>query len=357
MKRIQIFKPGRHTSASGVALEFTEADLARSAAVYDPAVHEAPLVVGHPRDNGPAYGWVSGLNFSEGSLEAEPKDVEPQFAELVATRRFPKRSASFYAPGSANHPLAGKDGHDAYYLRHVGFLGAAAPAVKGMREVEFAADDEGVVEFAEDWMTKGTVARLFSGLRDWMLATAGQEKADQVLPKYAIEDLAQAARDAEPKPEAASSPAFNEDTTMTLTPAQIAELQAKAATADKLTADFAELKAAHDALAQAASLANIRAAIEPHVKAGKVLPAEVEQLASFAAGLDDAAASFEFSEGEKTTKVTARAMFLAQLGQRAKVVDFSERAGKDADEDDPGKALAEARQKVRDQVAGRAKAK
>ena len=66
MKRVPIFKPGRHTAANGVTLEFSEEQLAASITAYDPRVHEAPLVIGHPKDNGPAYGWVSALSFSEG---------------------------------------------------------------------------------------------------------------------------------------------------------------------------------------------------------------------------------------------------------------------------------------------------
>lgn len=67
-KPLQIFKPGRHTAMNGSALDFSESDLAASAAAYDPAKHEAPIVVGHPKTDGPAYGWVKQLNFAEGVL-------------------------------------------------------------------------------------------------------------------------------------------------------------------------------------------------------------------------------------------------------------------------------------------------
>lgn len=357
MRQIQIFKPGTHTAASGATLSFSEADLAATVAAYDPAVHEAPIVVGHPRDNAPAYGWVKKLEFAEGALVAHADELDPDFAEMVKAGRFKKRSASFYAPDAKANPKPG-----VYYLRHVGFLGAQPPAVKGLKDVEFASDAEGIVEFEEDWVVTGILARLFSGLRDFMLATYGQEKADQVIPKYAVEDLAQAARDAQPKPEAAASPGspiFNEDTRMTLTPEQISELQAKAKKADELQAeldktkaeldktkaDFAELKKAQD-------LATIKAAIEPHVKAGKVLPAEVDQLANFAATLDDGEATFNFGEGEQAKKLTARGLFLAQLAQRAKVVEFGEAAPKARTEGEPD--LAELQRKIRAQVAGAA---
>ncbi|MFS2072756.1 hypothetical protein ACEN9D_28795 [Pseudomonas sp. CT11-2] len=37
-----------------------------------------------------------------------------------------------------------------YYLRHVGFLGAQPPAVKGLRPIELAEGEPGVIEFSED---------------------------------------------------------------------------------------------------------------------------------------------------------------------------------------------------------------
>ena len=140
-KPLQIFKPGRHTAMSGVALAFSESDLAASAAAYDPAVFQAPIVVGHPKTDDPAYGWVSALSFADGALEASPEQVDPAFAEIVEAGRFKKISAAFYAPEAPNNPVPG-----VYYLRHVGFLGAAAPAAKGLRSPEFADAEEGVAE-------------------------------------------------------------------------------------------------------------------------------------------------------------------------------------------------------------------
>lgn len=143
---LQIFKPGLHTAMNGAVLQFSEADLQKTVAAYDPTKHEAPLVVGHPAHDDPAYGWVQALQFAGGALDAIPAQVNPDFAEMVASGAFKKISASFYAPNSPANPVPG-----IYYLRHVGFLGATAPAVKGMRAPQFAATEEGVLtfEFAE----------------------------------------------------------------------------------------------------------------------------------------------------------------------------------------------------------------
>ena len=118
-KPLQIFKPGRHTAMSGAALAFSESDLAASAAAYDPAVFQAPIVVGHPRVDGPAYGWVKSLARNDaGVLTIDPHKVEPQFAEMVGAGRYKKRSAAFYPPQHPSNPKPGT-----WYLRHVAFLG------------------------------------------------------------------------------------------------------------------------------------------------------------------------------------------------------------------------------------------
>lgn len=356
MKRFAIFKSGSHTAMGGQALTFSEADLQAAVRVYDPAKHEAPLTVGHPKDNLPAYGWVGSLSFADSQIQVEPKEVEPQFAEMVQTGRFKKRSASFYAPNSASHPLAGTADHNTYYLRHVAFLGAQPPAVKGLKDVEFA-DAEGTVEFEEDWVVAGILARLFSNLRDYLISTAGLEKADQLLPKYAIEDLGQHAKDTRPNPGAI--PMFSEENSMT--PEEIAAMKAAnakltadlaAATASntKLAADFAESQKKQADADKLAVRADIKSKIEGLVKAGKVTPAEVETLTDFAAAQDDASATFEFGEGDAKKKLTARALFLQQLETRPVSVDFSERSGRELE---PGDPVAKASQKIMDQVSGK----
>lgn len=352
MKRFAIFKPGAHTSAGGQALDFTEADLAATVAAYDPAKHEAPIVVGHPKDNHPAYGWVSAISFSDGELQVDTKQVDKDFAEMVEKGRFKKRSASFYAPDAAANPVPG-----VYYLRHVGFLGAQPPAVKGLKDVAFS-DNEGCVEFEEDWIVSGILARMFGNLRDYLISTAGLDKADQILPKWSIEDLAQHAKESRPDPGAI--PNFNEDETMT--PEEIKAMQAAnaklladnaalVASNTKLTADFAEAQTKQAAADKAATRAGVKASIEALVKVGKVTPAELETLTDFAAAQDDGAETFSFGEGDKAKKLTARKLFLQQLEARPVAVNFSELSGK---EPVPGDPTVKAAQTLRDQVSGKA---
>ena len=63
MNGLEIFKAGIHTGMDGKQYTFTEEDVKASVEAYDPALFSAPLVVGHPKVEDPAYGWVSWPGF------------------------------------------------------------------------------------------------------------------------------------------------------------------------------------------------------------------------------------------------------------------------------------------------------
>jgi hypothetical protein len=176
MKLLQIFKRGKHTAMSGVTLSFSESDIKTSINAYDPEIHEAPLVVGHPKTDDPAYGWVKSLSYKEGVMEALPTQVDFDFAQMVNEGKFKKISASFYPPDSPNNPVPG-----VYYLKHVGFLGAAAPAVKGLKTASFAEDEEYIeveLDFSEfcQYQTKDKGKTLDEELKAREAALTEREK-------------------------------------------------------------------------------------------------------------------------------------------------------------------------------------
>jgi len=123
---IEIFKTGKHKDSNGIIKEWKEDDLDYIAAKYDSTIHEAPVVIGHPTDSAPAYGWVEVMKREGSTLFAKLRDVIPEFIDLVKQKRYKKRSISLY-------PDMG--------LRHVGFLGAMPPSVKGLADTQFA-DEE-----------------------------------------------------------------------------------------------------------------------------------------------------------------------------------------------------------------------
>lgn len=338
MKTLNIFKAGTHTAANGQRLDFGEDLVRASASAYDPALHEAPIVVGHPRDNLPAYGWVQALQYNEETgLEAIPAQVDPDFEELVAKGRFKKISASFYLPTSPANPVPGT-----YYLRHVGFLGAQPPAVKGLRDAAFNDGDELVVEFMSAY-DESTNAGLWRRLREWLIGEKGLDAADQVVPIYAVQDLEAGARSTLEQPtEAPASPAFSEPGAQTMTPEELKAAQ------DKLAADqaaFAEqqtaITAREEAVAaretaiseadQAARRKSNADFIEGLVSSGKVLPAQSAGLVAMLNSMD-AGQPLEFGEGDAAVTTTDSAFFRSFLEAQPKVVDYTERAGDDQGE-------------------------
>lgn len=133
MKSLAIFKPGAFTAMSGEILHFSKDDLKEMVSCYNPQKHAAPLVLFHPsgNGNGTAYGHAQSLLFTGGMLKAISNNVSQEFSEWANAKRYKKISASFYLPGSHNNPEPG-----VYYLRHIGFLGAMPPSIKGLPYAE-----------------------------------------------------------------------------------------------------------------------------------------------------------------------------------------------------------------------------
>ncbi|SFT73900.1 peptidase [Halomonas saccharevitans] len=323
MQRIEIFRPGTHTDMSGETIGFTEQQLRESAAAYDPALHEAPIVVGHPRHDHPAYGWVKSLAFAD-TLTAEPDQVEPQFAELVESGRFKKVSASFYRPDSPANPKPG-----VYYLRHVGFLGAQPPAIKGLKQIEFADGDTGVVELEFGEIRGGILQRLFRGLRDKLIADDGLEAADKVLPDWEIEHLEE--RDAPSYGERPSHQPPHPKPTLEVTDVDKQELERREREAAERENRLKEQEAAfaeRERKAQAEASAHL---VDDLVTQGRVLPKHRDGLVAFMAN-QDAEEALEFGEGSDKVKTTDRAWLEGFLKELPVAVDYSERAAAGGDD-------------------------
>ncbi|EPY00875.1 hypothetical protein [Magnetospirillum fulvum] len=321
MPKIEIFRVGTHTAMQGVTLEFSEDKLAAACAAYDPTLHEAPLVVGHPTATAPAFGWVKGMGMDGTSVVADCDQVNPDFAELVKTGAFKKVSASWYGPTNPANPKPGT-----YYLRHVGFLGAQPPAIKGLRAVDFAEDDGEVVtvEFGE--ATDRRLVTLFRTLRDFLLAEFGQEKADQALPGWTVDWLSEDVAREAAQAEIAATPAFSEPQQTKEPPVgpntqpTPAELEAKAAKLAQDQADFAERQTKFRRDQNGAWLDGL-------VAEGRPLPMPKDDLLSFMEAISADGMVVDFAEGDgKTAKKAAVDVFKTLLKGMPVTVDFSERA-------------------------------
>lgn len=281
---IAIFKPGAFTATNGMTLDFSEADLLATAKAYDPALHEAPLVIGHPVMDDPAYGWAASLQFADGLLQAQPRDIAPEFAEWVGRKLYKKISAKFYMPDHPGNPVPG-----VYYLRHIGFLGAQPPAVKGLPDPAFAEDEFLVVEFSEEEM-----------------------------PVASEDDQALAERKKQ----------------LDQKEAGFAEREAQLA---KQSVEFAEREKKLTEQEKAVRTGELLAFAEEQIKVGTLLPKDKSGCVAFMATLDDDK-TVEFAEGDQQKKLGGLAWFQGFVKGLPKSIEFGELSGA---KDDKTQGLSE----------------
>lgn len=320
MSALEIFKAGTHTDMSGQQLSFSAADIAASAAAYDPAVFRAPLVVGHPKLNDPAYGWVRAVAIDGEVMQGEPEQVEAQFAEMVNAGRFPRISASFFHPDSPSNPVPG-----VWYLRHVGFLGAKAPAVKGLKPASFAEAGDGevvTVEFAANGEAPGAWAltRILRGLREFLIEDRNSETADKVIPDWLITSYEEDMRtSADPSPKAA----FSDPEETEMDPKKTAEFAERESALQSRETELAKREEQLQAKQAAARQSELASFADGLVTEGKVLPRDRDGLVAFMAHLDDGAV-VEFAEGEQSVKKAGVEWFKGFLGALPQQVDYAE---------------------------------
>lgn len=186
---IEALRPGTFRDMKGQEWTLTSNDLAQLAAGYDPAGAPSPVVVGHPKHDDPAFGWIDKAALgNDDKLRLTLRDLDPAFSAAVEAKRYRKVSVALFAPDSPHNPKPGQ-----WYIRHLGFLGAMPPAVTGLQPVQFAADDEGVVEFSGDeWRAFNSIGYLFRRMREWFIEKEGVSAADQVLSDWMVSDVERA---------------------------------------------------------------------------------------------------------------------------------------------------------------------
>lgn len=281
---IEIFRAGDY----GEKGNYTVADLDRIIAAYDPANHEAPAVIGHPQTNGPAWGWVKKLQRSGITMLASFGEVDPTFAGMVEAGRFKKRSASFY-----RDPVTG----EVTGLRHVGFLGAKPPDIKGLKDVQF--DDAGR-EVAEVTFEESDMADNNKQLEDSLF-----ERLKALFT---------------PKPnEAAATASFSEEQMRTAINNAVEQAVAPLKTQlEKQTAEFAESKKTQETSASKSRAADAIAKLK---REGKYVPAfDKMGLSVVFEELATRTETVEFGEGEAKQKKSPLEFFVEFMEKLPKIV-------------------------------------
>ena len=358
---IDVCRAGTWRDMAGREVALDEARFDRIVEAHA-AADPAPVVVGHPETDAPAFAWIDGLRRSGDRLQAKLRDIAPAFREAVEAGRYAGRSIA----------LQGDT------LRHLGFLGGRAPAVPGLAPTQFADKPETVIPLAAAQLAAGqieraafdAIARTLRGLRERIIARDGIEAADAALPDWEIETVADAAKppaETEPRAFGATDPTTHarddnpddngQEGNM---PKTEAELAAESAALDErktaldarettLATQAADLAAREAKQAVADRLAAAEAALKPHVEAGRVLPAETAGLAALLASLpdgDEATLSFAAADGNGEVSEAPRAIFDRLLAALPSRVDYATRAGgaAPAPQADDAKAIgAEAR--------------
>ncbi len=54
----EVFRSGIHKDKTGKEIEISDDALKQMVRQYHPKMSEAPIVIGHPHDNEPAFGWI-----------------------------------------------------------------------------------------------------------------------------------------------------------------------------------------------------------------------------------------------------------------------------------------------------------
>lgn len=347
-KKIEIFRAGKQTDSKGNTKVWSEADLDKIVEKYSEGKHEAPLVIGHPKTDDPAFGWVKKVFRKGKTLFAEVGDVVEDFKEAVNKGLYKKRSISLYPD---------------FTLKHVGFLGAMPPAVKGLADFKFQAEEEETLdfeiapeqgeesEFADFETAWGfrDIGRVFRSLREHFIAQGMKEQADEIFPNYTVKGLEDFKETDSKKAEISPRSSFEEnqnkgENEMNLEEAlaKIEELEGKSSEfCEKIETLESEVEAANKRADEAeASLANfqeeaeekeIAAFCEDLVAKGKLAAEDVTLTKKTLSTLKKSGETLQFGEGDDKEEVSAFDQMKKKLsGASASVTTEEFASGEDA---------------------------
>lgn len=340
--RIAIWSPGTFTALSGDAFTFTGADCQAIAEAYSPALFSAPMVKGHPRTDDPAQGWAESLEWDGEYLWADVDRLDPAFADEWQAGRWGKVSPRFFLPDEPGNPSPGH-----YYLRHIGMLGAAAPANKGLPRAEFA-EGEGTVTFIDGpgelpdaafgerdrrwgFMALGDLMRRF---REMWIADKGLDAANDLIPEHLITTLHNAGSEDEAEQVVAGFCSSIEESAMPdiqNAPEQQAAFAEQQAQLEQREAAIADRERAIAEQQAEAHRGECAAFAEQLADQGRIAPADQAFVAALLADIQpDAQVAFAESGSDVTVGTAERLRaFLSGLPVQ---IDYAERGAPEGDD-------------------------
>ena len=278
---IEIARAGTFTDSAGRPQTFTDSDLDAIANAYDPAKRDCPLVFGHPKtDAAPAFGWAEKLKAEGGKLLAKFGQVPEAVKKIVAAGHYRHVSMSLMP--------------DRKTLRHVALLGAAQPAIDGLKAIELRNHDDSItIDFVKGDSMPGDDAQREIGALKERIAALEKENAH-------LKEQAKGHKDGRDKAEAEKKAAEEKEA--------------------KTAADFAAYRGAIENEKREARVAAL-------VESGKVKPAEKADVLSFAMALASQNTTVDFAAPDgKTEKVSLEERYFRELESRnpdCRIIEFS----------------------------------
>lgn len=307
MALCEIFKIGEHTDASGKKRFWTENDLEQIVSNFSNSNPDVPICIGHPKQSAPAYGWVNSLKKVGEKLCCDYKQVQNEFKNAVNNGLFKTRSVSI-DPNTMT-------------LRHIAFLGAQAPAIKGMEEFCFSeCQDEEIIEFSAEDFKFEVIADTLARLRDLLIDKFDLETADKAVSKWSIEDIKKVVEMDKPEALAYAENLENLERNNEVTKIEESNFAQEILAKDSKIADLEkELQKAQFEKKQK----EINDFCEDAVSKGNILPAHKEKVVNILQSCSDV--QMNFSEGEEKPQTPE---LLKEFIGGLQTMDFSEVATK-----------------------------
>lgn len=126
---LKLLAAGEYPLSEMQSVAFGSEDFQRMAGAYNEMKppRPAPIVMGHPENDAPAYGVVDELDVKNNTLMAVATIGSESFRQWWKKGEIARHAAQFFAPDNPKNPKPGS-----WFLKHVGFLGETPPIIRGL---------------------------------------------------------------------------------------------------------------------------------------------------------------------------------------------------------------------------------